>query len=101
MVSEPRRVSLHEVVTLAVERGTPVMQRTSAIPMELGAHSIRENWLLAVPDAKVNPTGLALVARSLIEPFSSMEIARVQTIMAIRRASPAARPVHGPAPIGV
>ncbi len=96
LVGDLRRALIHEAAVSAVERGTPVMQRTSAVPVEIGGHAIKDGWLLAVPDARTGPTRLALVARGVTEPFSSTEIARVQSIMAIRRASPAAHPADGP-----
>jgi hypothetical protein len=75
----------HYAARCAAERGRPFVQRTRDIPNQLDGHDIKEGWLLAVPDAGTNCTSVAVVVRPLTDPFLAAEIARVETILAIRR----------------
>jgi hypothetical protein len=79
----------HYAARCAAQRGRPFVHRTRDIPQklgELGGHDTKEGWLLAVPDARADCTSVALVVRPLADPFLAAEIARVETILAIRRA---------------
>ena len=42
-------------------------------------------WLLAVPNARLDPSGVALVARPLAQPFTVSEIERVEAVLALGR----------------
>jgi hypothetical protein len=75
----------HYAARCAAERGRPFVHRTRDIPHQLGGHDIKEGWLLAVPDDGTNCTCVALVVRPLADPFLAAEIARVETILGIRR----------------
>ena len=44
-----------------------------------------EVWLLAVPDARLEPARVALVARPLPDRFTVTEIERVSALLSLRR----------------
>ena len=74
-----------EASRLALARGRPVTHRTSDIPMAMGMVAAPEVWLLAVPDARIEPARVALVARPLPDRFSVSEIERVGALLSLRR----------------
>lgn len=74
-----------EAARLALARGRPVSHRTSDLPSALGPMASPEVWLLAVPDARIGPARVALVARPLQERFTVTEIERVSALLSLRR----------------
>jgi hypothetical protein len=98
LVSPMPRALAYQAARFAVRRGRSVVQRTRRVPLEVGGHRLKEGWLLAVPDACSEPTRVALVCRAVTEPFLASEIARVETILAIRRRL--ARPDGSPCLVG-
>lgn len=81
-VEEARQV---EAARLALARGRPVSHRTAEPPAALGPVSASEVWLLAVPDARLEPARVALVARPLPDRFTVTEIERVGALLSLRR----------------
>ena len=74
-----------EAGRLALARGKPVSHRTSEPPLSMGPMAAPEVWLLAVPDARLDPTRVALVARSLADKFTVTEVERVGALLSLRR----------------
>ncbi|MEO5680405.1 MAG: hypothetical protein ABIS47_12135 [Acidimicrobiales bacterium] len=74
-----------EAARLALVRGRPVSLRTSEPPPALGPVAAAEVWLLAVPDARLEPARVALVARPLPDRFTVTEIDRVSALLSLRR----------------
>jgi len=74
-----------EAARLALVRGRPVSLRTSEPPAALGLLAAPEVWLLAVPDARIEPARVALVARPLPDRFTVAEIERVSALLSLRR----------------
>ena len=74
-----------EAARLALARGKPVSQRTADPPAALGRLADTEVWLLAVPDARLDPTRVALVARPLADRFTVTEVERVAALLSLRR----------------
>jgi len=63
----------HEAGRLALTRGGPVAHRTG------------DGWLLAVPDARLDPRRVAFVGRPLTDRFTATEVARVEALLGLRR----------------
>ncbi len=76
---------LVESARLALARGKPVSHRTSEPPAGLGPVAAAEVWLLAVPDARLDPTRVALVARPLADRFTVTEVERISALLSLRR----------------
>jgi len=74
-----------EAARLALARGRPVSHRTADPPAALGPVAAPEVWLLAVPDARLEPARVALVARPLPDRFTVTEIERVSALLSLRR----------------
>lgn len=74
-----------EAGRLALARGRPVTHRTGDPPAALGPIVTAEVWLLAVPDARIQPARVALVARPLPDRFTVSEIERVSALLSLRR----------------
>jgi len=74
-----------EAARLALARGRPVSHRTTDPPAALGPVTAPEVWLLAVPDARLEPARVALVARPLPDRFTVTEIERVSALLSLRR----------------
>lgn len=74
-----------EAGRLALARGKPVSHRTSEPPASLGPVAAPEVWVLAVPDARLDPTRVALVARPLADRFTVTEVERVGALLSLRR----------------
>ena len=74
-----------EAGRLALARGKPVSHRTSEPPASMGPVAAPEVWLLAVPDARLDPTRVALVARPLADRFTVSEVERVGAMLSLRR----------------
>lgn len=74
-----------EAARLALARGRPVSHRTTELPAALGPRAALEVWLLAVPDARLEPARVALVARPLPDRFTVTEIERVSALLSLRR----------------
>jgi len=74
-----------EAARLALARGRPVSHRTADPPAALGPLAAPEVWLLAVPDARLEPARVALVARPLPDRFTVTEIERVSALLSLRR----------------
>jgi len=76
---------LVEAARLALARGRPVTHRTADLPLALGPVAADEVWLLAVPDARIEPARVALVARALPDRFTVTEVERVSALLSLRR----------------
>jgi predicted amino acid-binding ACT domain protein len=76
---------LYEAGRLALARGGPVAHRTGEPPAGRAFDGSGEVWLLAVPDARLDPRRVAFVARPLTERFSATEVARVEALLGLRR----------------
>jgi hypothetical protein len=76
---------LYETGRLALARGGPVSHRTTDIPAERVPGATGEMWLLAVPDARLDPRRVAFVARPPAERFTATEVARVEALLGLRR----------------
>ena len=74
-----------EAARLALTRGRPVTHRTGDPPAALGPVTSAEVWVLAVPDARIEPARVALVARPLADRFTVTEIERVGALLSLRR----------------
>jgi hypothetical protein len=81
-IEQARRV---EAGRLALARGKPVSHRTTEPPVGLGPLPAPEVWLLAVPDARLDPTRVALVARPVTDRFTVTEVERVGALLSLRR----------------
>jgi hypothetical protein len=69
----------------AAQKWAPVTATVSAVPPELEASFTGPAAVLAVPDARLEPTGIALILRPAAQLFSITEIDRVEAILALRR----------------
>lgn len=65
----------------AVATGRPVVLRTNNVPAELAPGPVSEWWLLAVPDARLDPRRVAFVARPIGNRFTATEVARVEALL--------------------
>ena len=74
-----------EAGRLALARGKPVSHRTADPPPGLGPLPVAEVWLLAVPDARLDPTRVALIARPVSDRFTVTEVERISALLALRR----------------
>jgi len=74
-----------EAARLALARGKPVSHRTAEPPAALGPVAADEVWLLAVPDARLDPARVALVARPVADRFTVTEVERVGALLSLRR----------------
>lgn len=81
-VEQARQV---EAARLALARGKPVSHRTADLPAALGPVAAAEVWLLAVPDARLDPARVALVARPVADRFTVSEVERVGALLSLRR----------------
>ncbi len=70
-------------VQLTLERGTPIVQRSTIVP-DLLSRDERPTprWLLAVPDRYPDARNIALLTRPLSLRFTANEVARVELLMA-------------------
>jgi hypothetical protein len=74
-----------EAGRLALARGKAVSHRTSEPPTRLGPVVDDEVWLLAVPDARLEPLRVAIAARPLTDRFTAGEVERVAALLGLRR----------------
>jgi predicted amino acid-binding ACT domain protein len=74
-----------ETGKLALTRGGPVSHRTSDIPATRAPGVTGEAWLLAVPDARLDPHRVAFVVRPVEDRFTATEVARVEALLGLRR----------------
>lgn len=74
-----------EAARLALARVKPVSHRTAEPPAALGPLADAEVWLLAVPDARLDPTRVALVARPVADRFTVTEVERISALLSLRR----------------
>jgi hypothetical protein len=74
-----------DAAKLAAERSSPVLTTTSLVPHMLEASFTGAATILAVPDARLEPTGVAVVLKPADELFSATEIERVEAVLALRR----------------
>ena len=84
-LADVEQARLIEAARLALARGRPVTHRTAEPPAALGPLAAPEVWLLAVPDARIEPARVALVARALPDRFTVTEIERVSALLSLRR----------------
>ncbi len=84
-LADIEQARLVEAARLALARGKPVSHRTAEPPAALGPVAAPEVWLLAVPDARLEPTRVVLVARPLPDRFTVTEIERVSALLSLRR----------------
>lgn len=84
-LAEIEEAQFVEAARLALARGKPVSLRTAEAPAALGPLVAAEVWLLAVPDARLDPTRVALVARPLADRFTVTEVERVGALLSLRR----------------
>lgn len=84
-LADVEQASRVEAARLALVRGRPVTHRTGELPLALGPIAAAEVWLLAVPDARLEPARVALVARQLPDRFTVTEIERVSAFLSLRR----------------
>ena len=82
-----------EAGRLAVTRGGPVSHRTTDVPATRAPGVVGEMWLLAVPDARLEPHRVAFVVRPVAERFTATEVARVEALLGLRRQLDTAAPV--------
>jgi len=77
--------SRFEAGRLALARGAPVAHRTTEVPTSESRELGVEAWLLAVPDARLDPRRVAFVSRPLGQRFTATEVARVEALLGLRR----------------
>ena len=82
-----------EAGRMALARGGPVSRRTSDVPASRAPGLIGEVWLLAVPDARLDPHRVAFVVRGVDDRFTATEVARVEALLGLRRQLDTAVPV--------
>lgn len=71
----------------AVAHGRPLVVRTDALPPPYGDTLPRVVWVLAVPDDVCAPSTIAFAANPSSLRFSATDVARVEALLAIRRAT--------------
>ena len=76
---------LLEAGRLALARGGPVSHRTTEVPASRAPGITGEVWLLAVPDARLDPHRVAFVVRAVDDRFTATEVARVEALLGLRR----------------
>jgi hypothetical protein len=69
----------------AAQKWAPVATSITKVPPELEATFQGPAAVLAVPDARLEPTGIALIIRPAAQLFSITEVERVEAILALRR----------------
>jgi len=74
-----------ETGQMALTRGAPVSHLTTEAPASRTPGLMGEMWLLAVPDARLDPQRVAFVARPPAERFTASEVARVEALLGLRR----------------
>jgi hypothetical protein len=74
-----------EAGRLALARGKAISHRTADPPSQLGPMVDDEMWLLAVPDARLEPLRVAMAARPLADRFTAGEVERVSALLGLRR----------------
>lgn len=77
----------------ALERGTPVVQRTADLPVQLAPAGESLRWLVAVPDAAEDPATVAFATRPLSLRFTATEVARIAAVVRLHRRLTASVPV--------
>jgi hypothetical protein len=83
-------LSIEEAETIpvarqAAQKWAPVVTSISSVPLELEATFSGPAAVLAVPDARLEPTGVALIVRPAARLFSATEVDRVEAILSLRR----------------
>lgn len=73
------------VARQAAQKWAPVVTSMSFVPRELEASFAGPAIVLAVPDARLEPSGIALIVRPAAQLFSATEIDRIEAILALRR----------------
>jgi hypothetical protein len=76
---------------LALARGAPLVQRSHDLPGPLGGRPAATTWLLAVPDAQPDTRAIAFLARPGSLRFTASEVARIDALVKLHRASSDAR----------
>jgi hypothetical protein len=74
-----------EAGRMALARGGPVSHRTIDVPADRAPAVKGEAWLLAVPDARLEPHRVAFVVRPVDDRFTATEVARVEALLGLRR----------------
>lgn len=65
----------------ALERGSPVVQRTADLPLQVASAGESLRWLLAVADDPESPSVVAFATRPLSLRFTSTEVARATALV--------------------
>jgi hypothetical protein len=73
------------VAKQAAQKWAPIFTSLTTVPSELEASFSGPAAVLAVPDARLEPTGIALILRPAAQLFSVGEIERVEAILSLRR----------------
>jgi hypothetical protein len=76
-----------DVAAEAARTWAPAVETLSVAPSNVEASFTGPAALLAVPDARLEPTGVALIVRPASYLFSQTEIDRVEAVLALRRRS--------------
>ena len=84
-LADVEQARLVEAARLALARGKPVSHRTAEPPAALGPLPATEVWLLAVPDARLDPARVVMVARPVADRFTVAEVERVGALLSLRR----------------
>lgn len=84
-LADIEQARLVEAGRLALARGKPVSHRTTDPPAGLGPLPVAEVWLLAVPDARLDPNRVALIARPVTDRFTVTEVERIGALLSLRR----------------
>lgn len=74
-----------EIASEAAHKWMPVSRTVTVTPDNVNVSFEGPAVMLAVPDARLEPTGVALVARPAAQMFSPTEIDRVEAILGLRR----------------
>lgn len=69
----------------ALDRGSPVMQRTADLPVGLASAREALRWLVAVPDPADPPELVVFATRPVSLRFTSTEVARVAAVVSLHR----------------
>ena len=74
-----------DIARTAAQKWAPIVNSLPTLPEGLDGSFSGPAIVLAVPDARLEPTGIAVVARTAGRLFSGAEIERVEAILALYR----------------
>lgn len=83
-ICSPDEADEWEAGRMALQRRAPVVVRSEGLVIE-GLAVPPTAWVLGVPDAATAPTVVALAIRPMSLRFSASELARVESLLALRR----------------